>query len=122
MQPKIDFAVLSRHTGEARTFKAGDEIFQEGDPAIELFVVREGSVELRRGDRLLETVTKGGVFGEMAIIDSEPRSATAVAATDAVLASVTEKQFLFMVSEAPYFALSIMQLLARRLRAANTKA
>jgi CRP/FNR family transcriptional regulator, cyclic AMP receptor protein len=122
MQPKIDFAVLGRHTGEARSFSAGQEVFQEGDPAAELFVVREGSVELRRGDRLLETVTKGGVFGEMALIDTEPRSATAIALTDTVLASVTEKQFLFMISEAPYFALSIMQLLARRLRTANTKA
>jgi CRP-like cAMP-binding protein len=55
----------------------------------------------------------------MALIDSEPRSATVVAETDCVVVPVSEKQFLFMTSEAPYFGLSLMRVLVRRLRQAN---
>jgi CRP-like cAMP-binding protein len=60
-----------------------------------------------------------GIFGEMALIDGAPRSATAIAATDVKLVPVGEKQFLFLVSRTPYFALNVMRALARRLRATN---
>ncbi len=55
----------------------------------------------------------------MALIDSEPRSATAVAVTDVELVPVSEKQFLFLVSQTPYFALKVMRVLAQRLRVTN---
>jgi hypothetical protein len=60
------------------------------------------------------------IFGEMALIDNAPRSATAIAASDAKLVPVSEKQFLFLISNTPYFALNVMRVMARRLRAANT--
>ena len=56
----------------------------------------------------------------MALVDAEPRSATVVAESDCVVVPVGEKQFLFMTSEAPYFALSLMRVLVQRLRSANT--
>jgi CRP/FNR family cyclic AMP-dependent transcriptional regulator len=56
------------------------------------------------------------IFGEMALIDNEPRSATAVAVTDVELVPVAEKQFLFLVSQTPHFALKVMRALAQRLR------
>jgi len=59
------------------------------------------------------------IFGEMALIDDEPRSATAIAATDVELVPVSEKQFLFLVSQTPYFALKVMRVLATRLRETN---
>jgi CRP/FNR family transcriptional regulator, cyclic AMP receptor protein len=59
------------------------------------------------------------LFGEMALIDAAPRSATAVAKTDAKIVPVGEKQFLFLVSRTPHFALNVMRTLARRLRAQN---
>jgi CRP-like cAMP-binding protein len=52
----------------------------------------------------------------MALVDSAPRSADAVALTDVTLVPVSERQFLFLVSETPYFALNVMRLMARRLR------
>jgi CRP/FNR family transcriptional regulator, cyclic AMP receptor protein len=118
----VDFSVLGRASQESRTYSAGDIIFSAGEAASELFVVKQGSVDLKINDRVVETVSEGGAFGEMALIDSEPRSATAVAATDVTLVPVSEKQFLFMVTEAPYFALGIMRLLASRLRIANSRA
>jgi CRP/FNR family transcriptional regulator, cyclic AMP receptor protein len=55
----------------------------------------------------------------MALIDTAPRSATAVAASDVKLVPVTEKQFLFLISNTPHFALNVMRIMARRLRAMN---
>jgi CRP-like cAMP-binding protein len=60
-------------------------------------------------------------MGEMALIDSQPRSATAVALTDCSLAVIDEKRFLFMVHETPFFALDIMRILAERLRQMNAR-
>src|SRR5215831_10345354 len=102
-----------------RDLKAGEVIFREGDPAHELFIIQSGEIEIRLGNRVLETLPQYSIFGEMALIDSSPRSATAVAVTDTKLVSVSEKQFLFLVSNTPYFALNVMRIMARRLRAAN---
>jgi len=94
-------------------------IFNEGDLAQESYVIQKGQVEIRQNGRLLDTLTEKSIFGEMALIDHAPRAATAVAATDVVLVPVAEKQFLFLVSQTPYFALNVMRVLARRLRSAN---
>lgn len=85
----------------------------------EFFVIRRGKIAIRLGNRTLNVLSDGEVFGEMALIDSAPRSASAIAETDAEIIPVSEKQFLFMISEAPYFALSIMRVLVERLRQAN---
>jgi CRP-like cAMP-binding protein len=115
----IDFSLLTGNGAETRTFKAGEVIFREGDPAGELFVVVTGRVDIKRGDRTIETVPENVIFGEMALVDDEPRSASAVAATESTIVPVSEQQFLFMVRHTPFFALNVMRTLARRLRAAN---
>jgi CRP/FNR family transcriptional regulator, cyclic AMP receptor protein len=96
MNPPVDFRLLAGAGVPARDFKAGDVIFREGDPAQELFIVQSGEVEIRLGNRVLETLPQHSIFGEMALIDNAPRSATAIAATDARLVPVSEKQFLFL--------------------------
>lgn len=118
--PPVDFRLLAGAGVPARDFKAGDVIFRQGDPAQELFIIQSGEVEIRLGNRLLERLPQYSIFGEMALIDSAPRSATAIAASDAKLVPVSEKQFLFLISNTPYFALNVMRVMARRLRAANT--
>lgn len=119
-RPFIDFALLSRATSETRNFKAGETVFKAGAEGHEFFVVKVGKAAVRLGNRTLEVLGEGEIFGEMALIDSELRSADVVAETDLVVVPVGEKQFLFMSSEAPFFALSLMRVLVRRLRAANT--
>ena len=118
--PPVDFRVLAGAGVPVRDFKAGEVIFRQGDPAHELFIVQSGEVEIRLGNRVLETLPQYSIFGEMALIDTAPRSATAIAASDAKLVPVSEKQFLFLISNTPYFALNVMCVMARRLRAANT--
>lgn len=115
----VDFRILAGSGAPVRTYKAGDVIFREGDAADELFIVKSGKVEIRLGNRLLDTLPELSIFGEMALIDHRPRSATAVAASDATLVPVSEKQFLLMVSRTPYFALNVMRVLVQRLRSTN---
>ena len=118
-QPIIDFEVLSRVGADRRSFKAGEVIFKAGDPGSELFVIRAGTVAVQVGGKTVETLTSSEIFGEMAIVDGKPRSATVVAETDCIVVPVSEKLFLLMVREAPFFALAVMRVLASRLRAAN---
>ena len=115
----VDFDMLARATSDARAFKRGEIVFKEGEARLEFFVVKSGSVAVRRGNRTLQVLEPGEIFGEMALIDSEPRSATVIAETDSIVVPVSEKQFLFMTSEAPYFALSVMRVLVQRLRTSN---
>lgn len=98
------------------TVPAGEVIFTEGDPGDEMFGIVEGEVELRRGDTALRTLGVDDVFGEMALIDSSPRSATAIARSDTVLAVINQHRFLFLVQETPMFALQVMSAMASRVR------
>jgi CRP/FNR family transcriptional regulator, cyclic AMP receptor protein len=102
-----------------RNFAKGKTIFKEGDLGDEFFVVVRGQVEIRSGDRHFETLGPDGIFGEMALIDDSPRSATAVALTDVTVAPIKENQFLFLVKNTPFFALNVMRVLAHRLRRQN---
>jgi CRP-like cAMP-binding protein len=116
---EIDFGVLTGDGITTRSAKAGEIIFKEGDEAQQLFVIKSGEVAIQSGNRMLAELSTNHIFGEMALIDDAPRSATAVAKTDVELVPISEKQFLFLVSQTPFFALKVMRVLARRLRATN---
>lgn len=118
-KPDASFSVLTGNNIEALPFKAGSVIFREGDEARELFVIKRGEVRIQIGNRTITELGPDSFFGEMALIDNEPRSAAAIAVTDVELVPVSEKQFLFLVSQTPYFALKVMRVLAQRLRATN---
>ena len=116
---EVDFSLLLRPEVPTRNFATGDTIFSEGEKGDEFFVVVRGKVEIRSGDRRLETLGPKGIFGEMALIDDSPRSATVVALTDVTVAPIKERQFLFLVKHMPMFALKVMRVLAKRLRRQN---
>ncbi len=103
-----------------RTFEAGELVFEQGDRGDAMYVVLDGSVELRDGEQLVETVTAPGLFGEMALIEDEPRALTAVAAGDAVLFEIPARHFWILVHDTPYFAQLVMSVMARRLRHTRT--
>jgi CRP/FNR family transcriptional regulator, cyclic AMP receptor protein len=116
---EVDFSLFVGPDIPIRYFAKGDTIFREGDQGGQFFVVMRGQVEIRSGNRRLETVDRKGIFGEMALIDDSPRSATVVALTDVTVAPIKEKQFLLLVKYAPLFALKVMRVLAMRLRHQN---
>lgn len=100
----------------------GQVLFGEGQPSDgRMYIVREGSLELRKGRRKLETVGPGGIVGEMALVDPAPRSATAVAGPGCVVAAVNEHVFNQLVKRVPGIAVEMMRVLARRLRDTTAK-
>jgi CRP-like cAMP-binding protein len=113
------FSLLTGNSIETRLVRAGGIIFREGEQANELFVVKSGYVRIQVGNKTVADLAADTIFGEMALIDNEPRSATATALTDVELVPVSEKQFLFLVSQTPHFALKVMRTLAHRLRTMN---
>jgi CRP/FNR family transcriptional regulator, cyclic AMP receptor protein len=105
-------------------YAASEVIFEEGSVGRELFVVLAGSVNITKtiGDRsnVIANLGKGEFFGEMAVIDASPRSATAVAAADQTrVMRINHARFVYLVSQQPAFALMIMDALSKRLRASN---
>ena len=101
---------------DVESFAAGQTVFTEGETGDRLFVVRAGAVELRHGDTVLETLGPGEMFGEMAVIDGSPRSATAVAVADAELVPIDQPRFHALCQHTPFFAENVMRLIAGRLR------
>ena len=107
---------------DGKPYPAGTAIFSEGEPGNEMYVILEGQVELTIGGRVVETLGAGEPFGEMALMDNEPRGATAVAKTACRLVPISEERFLYLIQDTPYFGLQIMKVMAHRLRRMNTRA
>jgi CRP/FNR family cyclic AMP-dependent transcriptional regulator len=103
-------------TSKARSFAAGTRIFEKGDIGEEMFVVKEGEVDIVIDDFLFETVRADGILGELSLIDQERRVASAIARTDCTLQSIDKRHFLFLVQETPIFAIQVMKVMAQRLR------
>jgi CRP/FNR family cyclic AMP-dependent transcriptional regulator len=99
-----------------RDFEESAVIFLEGQEATEMYVVRDGTVSLRKNGQIFETLGPGSVFGEMALLDHAPRSATAVAGPGCRLTVIDETSFNQLVQKIPGFALELLRLVARRLR------
>jgi CRP-like cAMP-binding protein len=96
---------------------AGTVIFEQGTTGQEMFGIVEGEVEVRLPGGRVRTLGPQDTFGEMGIVDSSPRSGTAVAVTDTQLAVIDRRTFLFLVHETPTFALDVMSSIAARVRA-----
>ena len=110
-------AGVFRNADTVREVPAGGVIFKAGDEGDEMYGVVEGEVEVRTPAGNTVLIGPDGTFGEMAVIDHSPRSATATATVDTKLAVINQKMFLFLVHETPMFAIQVMTSLAERLRA-----
>lgn len=107
----------------ARDFPAGSVLFEEGQPGDYMYVVQSGEVEIRRQvgetERVLAVLAPGEFFGEMAILNGRPRSATAVVRTAGRLLVIEGKTFEAMLRARPEIAMRIIKSLATRLESAN---
>jgi CRP/FNR family transcriptional regulator, cyclic AMP receptor protein len=110
--------IFEKHTTPA-SYPAGHVIYEEGQQRDVMYVVKTGEVDLFVGGQIAETIGQDDFFGEIALINNEPRSATAVAKTDCTLIPITERQFLFLIQEVPFFSLMVMRTLTGRLRKRN---
>jgi CRP-like cAMP-binding protein len=101
---------------ESLELHAGEFLFQEGDDAHALYVVKKGVLRVVSGSTIYETVRTGGIVGEMAIIDERTRSASVIAGTHCELLEIDVPEFLALITTNPRFALTVMRVMARRLR------
>jgi CRP/FNR family transcriptional regulator, cyclic AMP receptor protein len=102
-----------------KEYKAGEIIFREGEPGDTMYIIKEGAVEVSVAGEKFVVGQPGDLLGEMAMIDSSARSATALAKTDCKLIELNEKQFAFQVQRTPIFAIFVMKILVERLRKMN---
>ena len=104
-----------------RQFPAGHRIFQTGDPAIALFVIRTGRISLfidtYQGEEVhLMDLEPGDVVGEVSFLDGGPRTATAVVAEDADLLEFDRKELLQFITGHPHAAIDLLTVMGHRLR------
>lgn len=118
---KLDFKILDRPDVPIRKVTAGDTVIVEGGAPSEMFLVRKGKVKIEVRGKTVEEVGPGGIFGEMALIDQSPRTATATAVEESEVIPIDERLFVILVQDAPYFALDVMRTLVARLRAMNQR-
>ena len=78
-------------------------------------------LQILDGNYVYETVSAGGIVGEMAMVDGSPRSATVCAIKPSTVIPIDERRFLFMVQQTPFFALRVMRVMTARLRAMNER-
>ncbi len=100
----------------AQTHDVDSVIFRTGEKAKNMYLLTKGKVEIRKDGKVLEVIEPGGIFGEMAIIESEPRSADAVCIKHSKLIKINEKRFYELTQEVPFFALEVMKIMAHRIR------
>ena len=118
-----ELAALKAVTREV-TFAGGAEIFKEGDAGDVLYVVKSGLVQINAviagGERqVLARVPPGEVFGEFAIIDNQPRSATATAEVETALYVVPRDALVNLLTGSPQFSFSMMREITQRMREFN---
>jgi MFS superfamily sulfate permease-like transporter len=122
-----ELEVIRRHT-RRETFHRSKTIFREGDPGNALFIVTKGRAsayinQANGGNIRLATFGPGTIFGELAILDAGPRSASIVADDDVVCYALSDQKFAELANEAPAVAIKLLsglgRELSRRLRRAN---
>lgn len=102
-----------------REYEPGEYVFREGDDAQLLHIVLSGSVRIwsdEHPDSVLATAHSGDMFGEMALIESAPRSAHAEVTAKSTIIGVDQARFVYLLSHDPSFALTVLQTLSERLR------
>jgi CRP/FNR family transcriptional regulator, cyclic AMP receptor protein len=114
-------AELFRHDSDGIELAKGETLFHEGDRGDCMYVLLEGSADVRVGETLVESATPGALLGEMALVDSSPRTATVVATEPCRLAKIDQRRFHFLVQQTPYFATHVMKVLTERLRHMNLR-
>ena len=118
--PDEDVSLLASR-GRVRRYNAGITIFHEGDPGDALYVVVDGRVRITRlsgsgSEATLAIVSKGDCFGEFALLDSRPRSATATAQVPTRTFVVSRDDFRDWVRQRPEASLALLETLSLRLR------
>ena len=105
--------------GKVMSYKAGDNIVEEGAMGVGFYLILDGKAEVRKGAKVLANLGKGQFFGEMSLIDSEPRSADVVAVSPTSCWALSSWAFDSVVKTHPDIAVVMLREIVKRLRAAQ---
>lgn len=106
---------------EEETYEKGQYIVNEGDLGKELFMIVKGEVEVVAGGNVVAVMKEGAGFGEMALIDSQPRSADIIAKNDVLVLKMESDDFLEILKQRDEVALGVIRVLTGRIRELNAK-
>ncbi len=118
---KRELAVVGK-AADVVNVKAGKDVVREGSIGYEFYLILGGIASVRRKGRKMATLTVGDYFGELALLDKGPRSATVTAETDLELAVITQRKFLRVLDQVSTVARKLLGSMAGRLREVDTKA
>jgi CRP-like cAMP-binding protein len=99
-----------------RSFAKGDEVIKDGEQAVAFYMILKGKVEIMKGSESLNTLGPGESFGEMALLDGFPRSATINAAEDTECLVMTRWDFAAELHTNPSIALAMLPVMSKRIR------
>ncbi len=116
-----DFIVRLASVMDELSFPSNYTIFKEGDEGRSLYIVVSGRVKVHIGERQLAVFPKGESFGEMAVFDAQPRSASATTLESCECLELTQDQLYEAIDETPEIAVNIIGILSRRIRELNEK-
>jgi CRP-like cAMP-binding protein len=115
---KRERATVARHMETAR-LPADTPLVEQGEEGDALFVIIDGVAVVRKGDQLVANVGPGAYFGELALLDGEPRSATVIATEDVTVAVLGVRMFRTLLREFPEMTFELLAGLAGDLRRAR---
>lgn len=117
----IDFRIFKNLCLSETLYSAGAQIVGPGSPEGLMYIVKSGWASVQVHGVAVEEIREGGIFGEMGVVDPRPHTATVYAVADTSVFIVTQSQFLQIIGHSPAFALRVMKVLARRVRAMNAR-
>jgi CRP/FNR family transcriptional regulator, cyclic AMP receptor protein len=115
---KKELEQISRIADEL-DFKAGKTLITQGTPGREFFVLVDGTAEIQRNGKKIDTAGPGEFFGEMALLTDQPRNASVVTTSDVDALIITARNFRSLLESNPLIALKVMRAVADRLPASE---
>lgn len=103
------------------SFPKGSTILKEGEWGEEVYILKEGTVEVTKKTKLLAELKSGDIIGEMSLLEKKPRSATVIASKDAILLEISQDGFLNLLKTKPMLAITLLKTFSTRLRALDEK-
>ena len=117
MSEPVKTVEIFQKSSSPLTYIAGQVIFEQGESGSLMYGIIEGEIDLFVDEKLVETITKGDVFGEGALVQPEhDRASTAIAKTDCVIACLDRERFLFVIENTPMFAIQVLKSYSDRAR------
>src|SRR5258708_19885515 len=114
MDDELDFLGLVRHETTVTALVPGQFLFQKGDAAQAMYVVKSGELQIGDGNVIYETVRAGGIVGEMALVDTLPRSASVKPVSPTEVVAIDHRRFLFMIHQTPFLPIPLLPAPAHR--------